>query len=116
MLAPRAPTRRALCPECRRDMAAVLIPMEERELELNVCRICQRLWLDRQESIAGHLTGKVEPGPLPEVKTISLEAQMRMGEEMAKRVRRQYLGKEIGAGALILSAVIVLIRYWLRHF
>jgi Zn-finger nucleic acid-binding protein len=110
MLEPRAPRLRSLCPECRRDMAAVLIPVQERELELEVCRGCQRLWLDRQERIAGHLTENAEPGPLPEVKPISMDARIRMGEEMLRQMRRRQLIGRYGlwTAILILIALFVL--------
>jgi Zn-finger nucleic acid-binding protein len=115
MLKPRAPSRRSLCPECQRDMAAVLIPMTERELELEVCRICQRLWLDRQERIAGHITENAEPGPLPEARSISSDAQVRMGEELAKRVRRRATPREVGRGFLLFLAIYLILRFWLTR-
>lgn len=107
MLNPRAPSRRSLCPECHRDMAAVLIPMNERELELEVCRGCQRLWLDRQERIAGHLTENAEPGPLPEVKPISMEARVRMGEEMLRQMKRKRAVRR--SGLLTMFIVVILL-------
>jgi Zn-finger nucleic acid-binding protein len=102
MLEPRAPRLKSLCPECQRDMAAVLIPMKERELELEVCRGCQRLWLDRQERIAGHLTENAEPGPLPAIKPISMDARIRMGEEMLRQMRRRELLGRYGLWTAIL--------------
>ncbi len=116
MLHPRAPRRRTLCPECGRDMAAVLIPMQERELELEVCRNCQRLWLDSQEDIAGHLTAGTAPGPQPEPWTISESARERLAEQLASRTRRRFSGdynillRMVGIAVLILYGVI---RLWL---
>ncbi len=115
MLEPRAPSRRSLCPECHRDMAAVLIPAKEREVEMEVCRSCQRVWLDRQEKIAGHLTENAEPGPLPDVRPISSEAQVRMGEQLARRVRRRSSPFELGWGTLIFIGLYLIIRFWLTR-
>jgi hypothetical protein len=86
-------------------MAAVLIPMQDRELELEVCRTCQRLWLDRQERIAGHLTENAEPGPLPEVRPISMEARVRMGEQMLQQMRRRMVSRRISFMILILLLI-----------
>jgi Zn-finger nucleic acid-binding protein len=115
MLEPRAPSRRSLCPECQRDMAAVLIPMQDRELELEVCRNCQRLWLDRQERIAGHLTENAEPGPLPQPRPISTEAQIRMGKQLAGRVRRRATPYEVGWGTLVFIGLYLVLRFWLNR-
>ena len=115
MLHPRAPRRRTLCPECERDMAAVLIPMKERELELEVCRNCQRLWLDSQENIAGHLSGGAKPGPQPEAWTISASAQERLAEQLARRTRWRYRGEYNIVIRLVLGALIILyfiLRTW----
>jgi len=116
MLEPRALSRRSLCPECQRDMAAVLIPVPERELELAVCRNCQRLWLDRQENIAGHLAAGAVPGPLPEARTVSGTAQERMAEELARYVRNKGRLKEM-VQKLFLAAVIiyVIFRFWMQR-
>ena len=46
---PLAPRRQTLCPECLARMDAVQIPLRGRPVELDICRPCQRLWLDRQE-------------------------------------------------------------------
>jgi Zn-finger nucleic acid-binding protein len=88
MLHPRAPRRRALCPECERDMAAVLIPVRDRELELDVCRSCQRLWLDRQESLAGQLQDATAAGPQPEPRPVPPEARDRAAGGFARKVFR----------------------------
>jgi Zn-finger nucleic acid-binding protein len=116
MLEPRAPSRKSPCPECHRDMAAVLIPMPERELEIEVCRNCQRLWLDRQEQIAGHLTANSEPGPLPEARPISVEAQIRLDRQLARRVRRQVTPAEIRWwGSVLVVGIFLLLRYCMRQ-
>lgn len=52
ILHPLVPRREARCPECRREMSAVLLSVHQRDVELDVCRDCQRLWLDRQEAPA----------------------------------------------------------------
>lgn len=46
---PNAPLQRTECPECLGGMDAVLIPFRSRQVELDICRSCQRLWLDPQE-------------------------------------------------------------------
>ena len=117
MLHPRAPRRRTLCPECQRDMAAVLIPMKDRELELEVCRNCQRLWLDSQEKLAGHLTTGAPPGPQPEAWTISASARERLAGHLARSTRRRFTGdynimfRAVFLGLLILYFIV---RTWLR--
>ncbi len=117
-LHPRAPRRRALCPECLRDMAAVLIPVPQRELELDICRNCQRLWLDRQESIAGHLQEDAAAGPLPDAWPVSTGAQERMGREMARHVRRRLsTGFEfIGRLTVALILFYLVLRFGFRAF
>jgi Zn-finger nucleic acid-binding protein len=45
---PVPPLRRTLCPECGCPMAAVCIPLNGRQVELDICQPCQRLWLDPQ--------------------------------------------------------------------
>ena len=115
MLHPRAPRRRTLCPECERDMAAVLIPMRERELELEVCRNCQRLWLDSQENIAGHLSAGTKPGPQPEVWTISAAAQDRLADQLARRTRWRFRGDYNITIRLVLLGLVILyfiLRTW----
>ena len=66
---PRCP---ADCPECRRSMTAVLIPFQGREIELAVCRNCQRLWMENQENqrlrIDPEVTGSVRKPPVVAVK------------------------------------------------
>ncbi len=117
MLHPRAPRRRSLCPECQRDMAAVLIPMKERELELEVCRNCQRLWLDSQEKIAGHLTAGAPPGPQPEAWTISDSARERLAGHLARSTRRRFSDDYHVIFRAVFLALLVLyfiVRTWLR--
>ncbi len=117
MLHPRAPRRRTLCPECERDMAAVLIPMAERELELEVCRNCQRLWLDSQENIAGHLSAGAAPGPQPKVMVISAAAQERLADALARGTRRRLSGEYNVIIRAVLFALIMLYliaRAWMQ--
>ena len=47
---PVSPREATDCPECQGVMDAVLIPFRSRMVELDICRRCQRLWLDRQPS------------------------------------------------------------------
>lgn len=63
---PAAPRRATRCPECLKDMAAVLIPFQGREIELAICRTCQRLWLDNQENMP-HTLDTGQPGKKPPV-------------------------------------------------
>ena len=44
---PLAPRRPTACPECQAGMDAVHIPLRGTLLELDLCRLCQRLWLDQ---------------------------------------------------------------------
>ncbi|MES2706053.1 MAG: hypothetical protein V4726_05555 [Verrucomicrobiota bacterium] len=65
---PVAAPGRTRCPECRRGMTAVLIPSEDREIELDICRPCQRLWLENQEALAKTLDAaknNARAGPKP---------------------------------------------------
>jgi len=43
---PLHPRRRVDCPECRQEMSAVMISFHGREIELDLCQTCQRLWLE----------------------------------------------------------------------
>jgi Zn-finger nucleic acid-binding protein len=115
MQEPRAPSRRSLCPECQRDMAAVLIPMPGREVELEVCRNCQRLWLDRQENIAGHLAEGAVPGPLPEARSVSGTAQERMAEELARHVRNRDRIKELAQRLFVALALLYFVVRFLAR-
>lgn len=49
MKRPVTPQQRTRCPECLAAMDAVLIPLNGRTIELDICLLCQRLWLDAQE-------------------------------------------------------------------
>lgn len=85
---PVAPRRRSFCPECRRDMAAVLIPWEGREIELDVCRTCQRLWMENQKNLRYKLAGPEEPpGPKPPVIRMKGRGLDRMLSEQLRRIR-----------------------------
>ncbi|MDB6070549.1 MAG: rhomboid family serine protease [Verrucomicrobiales bacterium] len=85
---PVAPRRRSFCPECRRDMAAVLIPWEGREIELDVCRTCQRLWMENQENLRYKLESTQEsPGPKPPVIRMKGRGLDRMLAEQLRRIR-----------------------------
>ena len=117
MLHPRAPHRRTHCPECARDMAAVLIPLPERELELEVCRNCQRLWLDSQENIAGHLSSGAAPGPQPDAMPMSPSARERLAEHLARGTRRRFSGDYnviIRAVPFALIILYFIVRFWLQ--
>ena len=95
MARPRAPRRKSLCPECYRDMAAVVIPLgPEQEVELDICRNCQRLWMDRQQRRAEILSDSAPPAPQPRPMPISRAARERMEQHLANEIRRS------GPGAL----------------
>ncbi len=111
MARPAAPRRRSLCPECRRDMAAVIIPLPPaRELELDICRNCQRLWLDRQQQLAGHLAAAGPPGPQPPVLTINRSAQERLEENLNRRRRPDLPYHLIGRIATVLFVLYIASR------
>lgn len=83
---PVAPRRRARCPECRRDMAAVLVPFQGRHIELDICRTCQRLWMDHQEQRSYRLDLDDQgPGPQPPVIKMTGRGVARA---MAERLRK----------------------------
>ena len=88
---PVAPRRRARCPECRRDMAAVLIPFQGREIELDLCRGCQRLWLENQSNEKVRLDEAAEPGIKPPVIKMTGRGQERMLGEQLRRIRQRAL-------------------------
>lgn len=103
---PGAPQQRTQCPECLAGMDAVLIPFRGRFIELDICRACQRLWLDRQEieSSGGALTiipGTVGrpalPGPPPSPKTSRagvdhlLNILEREGDRLNERSRKKQM-------------------------
>lgn len=109
---PLAPRRRARCPECQRDMAAVHLPLEERELELSICRTCQRLWLDRQESIAAHLNEDQAAGPQPPAWKVTHRARDRMAGEMARSVRRRF---SLSMDQIAWGVFCVILLYWVAR-
>lgn len=84
---------RTRCPECRRLMLAVLVPLQDREIELDICRPCQRLWLENQEKLSQTLDSLRHPqnaaaarGPKPPL--------IRMGRRpMDDQARMDYLEK-----------------------
>jgi Zn-finger nucleic acid-binding protein len=49
---PGIPKSHTRCPECLAAMDAVQIPFRGGSVELDICRRCQRLWLDRHEDSA----------------------------------------------------------------
>lgn len=114
---PSAPRLRTRCPECRNDMAAVMIPFENRDLELTVCRNCQRLWMDSQEHSARQIhTSAAEPAPTPPAIRMTGSAMERMLSEKLRRVRRLSSRPEPSTiMLLLLIAGMVLIRYLLRR-
>lgn len=96
--APRIPTN---CPECLAGMDAVRIPFHGRSVELNICRPCQRLWLDAQtEEAVPTLTGASRPpmlemgsGPNMVDEEAILTVRIRRQKRQARRTRlRQAAG------------------------
>jgi hypothetical protein len=114
-----APRRRARCPECRRDMAAVLIPFQGREVELDICRGCQRLWMENQEDQANKLDLRdPEPGRKPPVIRMTGRGAERMLGEQLKRIRSgldpgEHPATKWVVGTLLL--IYVLARIWLHR-
>jgi Zn-finger nucleic acid-binding protein len=82
---PARPRVRSLCPECRRDMAAVYVPSGGRRLELDICRSCQRVWLDSQEMSAQQLEEARAAAPLLPARHMTGAAQQRLAEQLARR-------------------------------
>jgi len=63
MKRPIAPPQRTCCPECRAAMHAVLIPFRGRNVELDICLPCQRLWMDAQEEEAAAMLPAISCAP-----------------------------------------------------
>ena len=61
---PDLPGKRTPCPECHLSMAAVLLPVKGRVIELDICRSCQRLWLDGSEDNSDPPFSFASAGPL----------------------------------------------------
>lgn len=114
---PSAPRTRTRCPECRSDMAAVIIPFENRDLELTVCRNCQRLWMDSQEHTARQLrSSDGEPAPTPPAIRMTGSAMERLLSEKLRRVRRISSMPEPSTIVLLLVIMgYILIRYLTRR-
>ncbi len=116
---PVAPHRRACCPECRREMAAVLVPFHGREIELDICRSCQRLWMDSQENQTGRLNrGDTEPGGKPPVIRMTGRGIERLFGQQMQRMRSR-AGQEWYHDAtmrfwilLLLAATWVVLKLW----
>lgn len=109
---PVAARRQTLCPECRKDMAAVLIPFQGKEIELDICRTCQRLWMDAQENQTYRLDLSETPrGRKPPVIKMTGRGVERLVKEQAKRVRDRW---RMGNNPLTWKGwlIIVLILLW----
>jgi Zn-finger nucleic acid-binding protein len=75
---PDAPRHRTPCPECLAEMDAVLIPFQGRQIELDICQRCQRLWLDFQE---GQTLSLLPDGDSAGTGTMSLAASRKARAE-----------------------------------
>ncbi|MDB6133589.1 MAG: rhomboid family serine protease [Verrucomicrobiales bacterium] len=114
---------RTPCPECRRPMNAVLIPLEEREVELDICCICQRLWLDSQEKLSGiiDISEKTRTGRKPPVIRMTKRgaddpAQQAYQEKLARvqvqLIREKHRHRPIVFQLMLFLAVYLLFRFW----
>ena len=115
---PAALRWRTGCPECRRDMTAVLIPYEGREIELEICRSCQRLWLDNQEVMSTRISiNAVEPGRKPPVIRMTGRGAAVMVREQARRIRNRmnFESNALAWWHLLLILVLLVARILLRH-
>jgi Zn-finger nucleic acid-binding protein len=121
---PVSPTVRAKCPECRRNMTAVLIPFQGREIELDICRMCQRVWMELQET-RPHRIDISESACVRRPPVISLTGQKArglLGEKLAiLRATLKYNSvireptKRAGLFFLVVVGICFLIRVWIWH-
>ena len=107
---PAAPRWQTGCPECRRDMTAVLIPYQGREVELEICRGCQRLWLDNQEVMSNRISiSDRAPGRKPPVIRMTGRGAAVMVREQARRIRDRINYESTGLTRWHLLLILVLI-------
>lgn len=116
---------RTRCPECRRDMTAVLVPHSGKEVELDICRICQRLWLENQQHNSGRLDITRDPPPGRKPPLIRLTGRgvddraYQAFKEKLSRVeaftRSQSEKRPIGFPSLVVLILSALLGWFLRR-
>lgn len=107
---PARPRTKSLCPECGRDMAAVFLPAGEQTLELDICRTCQRLWLDSALRDAHKLPAEQETVPAPAPRPMTGEAQERLAVHLMRRKLISSEGYEL-IGRLTLGGIMLYITF-----
>jgi Zn-finger nucleic acid-binding protein len=101
---PDAPRHRTPCPECLAEMDAVLIPFQGRQIELDICQRCQRLWLDSRE---GQTLSLLPDGDSAGPGTMSLEASRKArAEAQLKAILEDTTCGEIGRAPEIIPVLI----------
>jgi hypothetical protein len=116
---PSRPRMKSLCPECRRDMAAVFVPAGSHTLELDICRGCQRVWLDPAERPMDALPGEQDAVPMPLARPMTGAAQERLARHLVKRAFfrpevYEWIGRLTLAGVLLYLAVMMVKKVLLR--
>ena len=107
---PAAPRWQTGCPECRRDMTAVLIPYQGREVELEICRGCQRLWLDNQEVMSNRISiNDREAGRKPPIIRMTGRGAAVIVREQARRIRDRINYESTGLTRWHVLLILVLI-------
>lgn len=111
---PRPARLRTKCPECLAGMDAVFIPFRGHWVELDICRPCQRLWLDRDEGRDGSalsLAPLAPALPTPQQQREQLFALLQFRadvEEERKEGRMHLTALKI---ALIAAGVVMLLTW-----
>lgn len=109
---PNAPKHPTECPECQAGMDAVLIPFRGAHVELDICRACQRLWLDRQEHEATPSLALAPPGERQAGPTRREKAELMMRAlEHADDLRQERIEKKRS----FVGEVFALISGWLTY-
>lgn len=116
---------RTRCPECRRDMTAVLVPHHGNEVELDICRTCQRLWLENQQHKSERLdiTGDSPSGRKPPLirltgRGVDDRAYQAFKEKLSRVeafTRSQSEKRPIGFPSLVVLVISALLGWLLRR-
>ena len=88
----------------------MLIPYQGREVELEICRGCQRLWLDNQEVMSTRISiNDGEPGRKPPVIRMTGRGAAVMVREQARRIRDRINYESTGLTRWHVLLILVLI-------
>ena len=109
---PDPPRQRTRCPECQADMAAVHFPLHGHEVELDICRQCQRLWLDQQQEADRPLNITQEPIPRPRPWSAAL-GHRRTPEGSDRAPVRWAEWKRVVIALLVV--LLILLTWWASH-